>query len=121
MPSLLAVFIATATLTAYQPVAKQTDDSPTWTSEGDRTTKHGVAVSQDMLRDGRVHYGDIILIEGYGMRVVNDCMNKRHKNRIDILVFTHREEQRIGTRPNVKVWRIDYGTEGKASNQPRNK
>ncbi len=103
------------TLTSYQPVAKQTDSSPTWTSIGDRTTKYGVAVSQDMLKDGRVKYGDTIYIEGYGARVVNDCMNKRYTNRVDLLVFTHAEEKRIGTRQNVKVWRIDYATKRKAS------
>lgn len=63
-----------------------------------------------MLRDGRVKYGDILYIEGIGMRVVNDCMHHRYTNRVDVLVFTYKEEKRIGTRKNVKVWRIDYET-----------
>ena len=105
---LLAVALVGLTLTSYQPIAKQTDSSPTWTSIGDRTTKFGVAVSQDMLADGRVKYGDVLYIEGVGYRVVNDCMNKRHTNRIDVLVFTYAEEKRIGTR-KVGVWRITDG------------
>lgn len=104
----LMTLVAVAIVTGYQPVAKQTDNSPTWTSVGDRTTKYGVAVSQDMLKDGRVKYGDILYIEGFGARVVNDCMNARHTNRVDLLVFTHKEEKRIGVRNNVKVWRVDY-------------
>lgn len=106
---IIAVALVGLTMTAYQPVAKQTDSSPTWTSEGDRTTKHGVAVSQDMLADGRVKYGDVLYIDGVGYRVVNDCMNKRHVNRIDVLVFTHAEERRIGTRSGITVWRISNG------------
>jgi 3D (Asp-Asp-Asp) domain-containing protein len=95
------------TMTAYRPVAQQTDDSPTWTSIGDRATKFGVAVSQDMLKDGRVKYGDVLYIPGVGYRIVNDCMNARHKNRIDVLVFTHAEEKKIGERRNVRVYRLE--------------
>ncbi len=112
--------VATVTLTSYQPIATQTDDSPTWTSEGDRTTKYGVAVSQDMLKDGRVKYGDILIIEGMKQpRVVNDCMNKRYKNRIDVLVFTTKEEHSIGTRHNVKVWRLIYEQKEKVCHFPK--
>ena len=108
-----AVLLGFLTVTSYRPLANQTDSSPTWTSIGDRTTKFGVAVSQDMLKDGRVKYGDVLLVEGYGYRVVNDCMAVRHKNRIDLLVFTHAEEKRVGTR-QLKVWRIkNEGSLGK--------
>lgn len=102
---ILTVFLGLMPVTSYQPVASQTDSSPTWTSIGDRTTKFGVAVSQDLLKSGRVRYGDVLYIEGVGMRVVNDCMNARHKNRIDILVFTYAEEKRMGTR-TLRVWRL---------------
>ncbi len=93
--TILAAALA-VTLTAYQPIASQTDSSPTWTSEGDRTSKHGCAVSQDLLRSGRVKYGDVLFVPGYGYRVVNDTMNVRHHNRVDLLVFTRKEEQAVG-------------------------
>lgn len=93
-------------LTGYQPVSKQTDSSPTWTSIGDRTTKFGVAVSQDLLADGRVKYGDVLYIPGFGYRVVNDCMNARHRNRVDILVFTQAEEKKVGVR-KITVYKLE--------------
>lgn len=65
----------------------------------------GVAVSQDLLKDGTVKYGDVLYIEGVGMRVINDCMHPRHHRRLDVLVFTYAEEKRIGTR-RCKVWRV---------------
>lgn len=100
-----AILIGVLTVTSYQPIAKQTDDSPTWTSIGDRTTRFGCAVSRDLLASGKIKYGDAIYIEGYGIRIVNDCMHSRHSNSIDLLVFTHEEEHAIGTR-HKKVWRI---------------
>jgi 3D (Asp-Asp-Asp) domain-containing protein len=100
-----AIPLGTLTVTSYQPIPAQTDNSPTWTSIGDRTTKFGAAVSQDMLKDGRVKYGDVLYIPTLGYRVVNDCMNARHKNAVDLLVFTHKEEKAVGVR-HIRVYKI---------------
>jgi 3D (Asp-Asp-Asp) domain-containing protein len=108
------------TVTAYRPIARQTDDSPTWTSIGDRTTVYGVAVSQDLLCKvnkhcrrnvalcdrSKIHYGDVLLIEGVGPRIVNDCMAPRHRNHLDVLVLTYADEKRFGTR-HVKAFRLE--------------
>lgn len=102
------VLLGVLTVTSYRPVANQTDSSPTWTSIGDRTTKFGCAVSQDLLKSGAVHYGDIVYVENYGYRVVNDTMNPRHKQHVDLLVFTHDEEKAIGTR-HLRVYVIQQG------------
>lgn len=99
------ILLGTMTLTSYRPIPEQTDDSPTYTSIGDRTTKFGCAVSQDLLKNGLVAYGDILYIPGYGYRVVNDTMNARHKNHVDLLVFTHNEEKAVGVR-HLKVFKV---------------
>lgn len=93
------------TLTAYQPIPSQTDSSPTWTSIGDRTTKFGCAVSQDLLKSGRVKYGDVLHVPGWGYRVVNDTMNARHTNAVDLLVFTLAEEKKVGVR-RITVYKL---------------
>lgn len=105
-----AILLGVLTVTSYQPIPAQTkpECKDKWhceTSVGDRLTMYGVAVSQDMLKDGRVHYGDVLYVPGFGWRVVNDCMNHRHKNAIDLLVVTHDEEKRVGVR-HLKVYRI---------------
>lgn len=97
------ILLGMLTVTSYRPVAEQTKPECTSrdhcrTSIDDGITKFGVAVSQDMLADGRVHYGDILFVKGYGYRVVNDCMNKRHRNSIDLLVLTRNEEKAVGIR-----------------------
>jgi len=76
------------------------------TAEGDGITRHGVAVSQDLLKSGRVRYGDVLYIDGFGFRVVNDCMNARITNAVDLLVFTKAEEKAVGVqRRNVYLVR----------------
>lgn len=99
------VVLGVLTVTSYRPIQSQTDDSPTWTSIGDRTTKFGIAVSQDLLKSGVVKYGDVLYIPGVGFRIVNDCMAVHKKNAVDILVFTHKEEKRFGVR-HLKVYKV---------------
>jgi 3D (Asp-Asp-Asp) domain-containing protein len=101
----ILVLLGTLTVTSYRPIKSQTDNSPTWTSIGDMTTMYGVAVSQDFLKSGKIHYGDVLYIPGFGFRIANDCMHKRKRNSIDLLVFTKREEIQIGTR-HLKVYKI---------------
>ena len=73
----------------------------------------GVAVSQDLLKSGKVHYGDIVLIEGYGYKIVNDTMNARIHNAVDMMVFTKSEERRVGVRhARVYVLSQPFNTPG---------
>lgn len=99
------VLIGTLQITAYRPIPSQTDDSPTWTSIGDRTTIYGMAVSQDLLRKGVVKYGEILCVDGGPCRVVNDCMGYKARRSVDLLVITHAQEKAIGLH-RKKVWRL---------------
>lgn len=103
-----ALLLGILTVTSYRPTPAQTKPECTSrdhcrTAIDDGVTKYGLAVSQDMLKDGRVHYGDILYIEGYGWRIVNDCMNVRHKNSVDLMVLTKADERAVGVR-KIKVW-----------------
>lgn len=104
------VLIGTLTVTAYQPVPAQTRKGchgihDCFTANGDIPTKYGVAVSQDLLKSGQLHYGEPLYIEGIGWRIINDTMNARHKNHVDIMVWTHDAERAIGTR-HVRVYHV---------------
>ena len=90
-------------VTSYRPVPAQTKPEclnrhNCETAIGDGITMFGVAVSQDFLKSGQIHYGDILYVPGFGYRVVNDTMNARHKRSVDLLVFTREEEKRVGVR-----------------------
>ncbi len=104
---LVSLLLGNFTVTSYRSVKSQTDDSPYRTSTGEKTSPDGVAVSQDLLCkdclrlhkrcacpvDVRLHYGDWVFIEGVGFKRLNDVMNKRHKQRMDVWVSTLAEEK----------------------------
>lgn len=126
MTVLELVFLGALQLTSYRPVPAQTDSTPFITSTGERVHKHGAAVSRDLLcplsygrnknhtigssrrcDPSRLHYDDWIFIDGYGLKVVNDVMHERHKQAVDMLVFTYKEEKGVGLRQEVAVWKIE--------------
>lgn len=105
------VLLGALQVTSYQPTPAQTRPECKTrfdcdTAIGDRPTKYGMAVSQDLLANGSVHYGDILYIDGLGYRVVNDTMNSRHKKCVDLMVYSKKEEHRIGVR-KLNVYKVN--------------
>lgn len=96
-------------ITSYRPIAAQTKPACTSrdhcrTSTDDGITKYGAAISQDLLANGTVHYGDILLVDGIDRFVIiNDCMGVRAHHAVDLLVFTRDEEKAIGVK-HLRVW-----------------
>ena len=60
---------------------------------------YSIAVSQDLIH----LLGERVYIKGIGVRRVNDLMNKRHKNRIDILMPTVSEAINFGNRDLIMI------------------
>lgn len=88
--------IHNVTVTMYQPVPSQTDDTPNITADGtvikvDRASEYRyVAVSQNMLikNGGFLNFGDYVWVDAgkkSGVYQVRDVMNRRFTDRIDIL------------------------------------
>ena len=101
---LLGILVATS----YRPVPEQTkpectNRSTCRTANGENVSQLGVAVSQDYLNSGVLHYGDCLYIDGVGFRIVNDCLNRRYKRRVDVFVYTLAQEKKFGVR-HLKVW-----------------
>ena len=100
------------TATMYYPVVGQCDSDPLTTASmrvinPNKASEHKwIAMSRDLLKrwKGKFNYGDRVRLIGTkvkdGVYTIVDCMNKRFKNKIDIL-----ETQ--GTKPykfeNVKI------------------
>jgi 3D (Asp-Asp-Asp) domain-containing protein len=94
--------------TAYRPVSWQTkpecvNRDKCRTSINENVSELGVAVSQDLLASGQVHYRDVLFIDGVGYRIVNDCLNARIHNSVDVFVYTRAEEKAFGIR-HLNVW-----------------
>lgn len=108
--SIPAVLLGVLTITAYRPVPQQTKPSCTdrrhcETSIGENVSELGCAVSQDLLKSGKVHYRDIIIVEGFAPRIVFDTMNPRIHNAIDLFVYTKKEEHEVGIQ-HRRIWVI---------------
>ena len=111
------VLLGVLQITSYRPIPAQTKPEcvnrhQCETSIGDGITMYGIAASQDMLKSGEVHYGDIVLVDGYGYRVINDCLGPRAHRAFDLLVFTRAQEKAVGVR-HLKVWLVSQPTKEK--------
>ncbi len=121
--ALALILIGIFQVTSYRSVPNQTDSSPFYTSTGEKVSSDGIAISQDLLCDdckkmharckylksNKLHYGDWLYIELVGPKRVNDVMNIRHKNRIDVWVEKLADEKEFHRRfghIKLKVFRI---------------
>lgn len=97
------------TLTCYQPVKEQCDDTPLVTADNSE-------IDLDKLKNGEIRWCAIsrnllylfpkdkpkrVYIEGYGIYEVKDKMNKRYNHRLDILI--HPDDDTRIMEKNVKV------------------
>lgn len=119
-----ALMVITAKSTAYNSLAAQTDSTPFVTATGARTRFGVVALSRDLLR--RIPYGSIVRIEDLGTWangrgrgtynrmlsgvnfIVEDTMNIRKRNTIDVWMPTRRAAIQWGAR-QIRVTVIRLG------------
>jgi hypothetical protein len=111
------------TLTIYNPEEGQCDADPLITANNShidldklrRNEIRWMALSRDLLKrwNGAFNYGDTVLLQAGdasidGLWVINDNMNKRFKNRGDLLF--HKDSRSTGIWKNVKINRLDKKT-----------
>ena len=109
------------TLTAYNAEARQTDSTPNQTAIMEKPVPGWtVAVSQDLKN----WLGKKVYIEGVGVRKVNDLMNKRYSNRIDVCMGERKQSLNFGVKKNRQVVLLDgymaHGQKCYESNMFRN-
>ncbi len=91
------------TATAYSPRAQETDDTPWETATLTRCVEgRTIAVSQDHVD----WLGRRVYIPGYGVRVVEDLMNKRFTDRIDFFIEDTAQAERFGVK-QLKIILLD--------------
>ncbi len=104
------------TLTIYNPEENQCDDSPLITANNSRIDLdklrrneiRWMALSRNLLKrwNGAFNYGDTVSLQSGdasidGLWVINDNMNKRFKDRGDLLF--HHDSRSTGIWKNVKI------------------
>ena len=81
----MVVPAAKVTITCYNSHPSQTDDTPNITAFNTTVKPGGIAVSWDLFERGFTH-GVKVYLEGFGVLTVNDLMNRRFENRVDVWV-----------------------------------
>ncbi len=96
--------------TVYNAVPEQTNSDPGNTAtmfklDLSNPYKHRIiAVSRDLLKTFPYHSKVIVCGTGYdGVYIIEDTMNKRYTNRIDLLI---NQEMQIGNWPNATIRKI---------------
>ncbi len=85
----------TVRTTGYEAKAEQCDATPTITASNGKTKAgRGVAVSRDLYQSGWT-FGKKVWISGIGERTIDDLMHEKWKKRVDVLVASEGEAQRI--------------------------
>lgn len=109
----------TVTVTAYNSLAYQTSADPNITAWGDSLVPgmKCIAVSRDLISHGLKH-NTPVRIEGFdGIFIVNDKMNRRWKNRIDIYMDNDVKKAKKWGKRKLK---ISYGVLRVEENIPEN-
>jgi 3D (Asp-Asp-Asp) domain-containing protein len=106
------ILLGTLQITSYRATPAQTkpdctDREHCYTAIGENVSELGVAISQDLLASGKVRYRDVLFIDGVGYRIVDDCLNARIHNAVDVFVYTKAEERAFGVR-HAHVWLVQW-------------
>ena len=90
---------ANVTVTCYNSHVSQTDSTPFVTAFNTKTGPGTIAVSRDLLDRGFTPFSKV-WIEGFGIYTVNDIMNRRYTNRVDIWID---QEAKVFKREDVRI------------------
>ena len=75
-------------ITSYNNHSNQTDDSPNIMASNRLVYEGAIAISRDLKNKYKLKWGDIIYIETLQRYfIIEDLMNERFKNRLDIFSF----------------------------------
>lgn len=97
--------VRVVTVTAYNPVEDQTDSDPLIAASMRKVRAGTIAVSRDLFDQGWV-FGRKVRIEGLGIFEINDLMNKRYTQRVDIFMWDENEARSFGKK-NAKAALLD--------------
>ncbi len=107
----------TVTATAYTAREEECNSQPWITASGTPSRVGVIAVSRDIERSG-IRLGDLVIIKGMGLFRVEDRMNKRWENRIDILHANLKAARRFAKRKVEIMWVERQQTANRESSRP---
>jgi 3D (Asp-Asp-Asp) domain-containing protein len=92
------------TLTAYSSTVEQCDATPYLTASDQSVHVGIIAVSDDLMKELGLRFGQRVLIPGYGLFEIQDRMHPRWHRRVDIWQENSEVARRFGNRPGTIIW-----------------
>lgn len=94
-------------VSAYTPTVEECDDTPFINAAGKHVREGTVAVSPDLKEQGWT-FGKRVYIKNVGIFVIEDVMNPRWKNKLDVFMFDRDRAIQFGLK-NTKAVLLDRG------------
>jgi 3D (Asp-Asp-Asp) domain-containing protein len=92
-------------VTAYTPTVRECNEEPFVAASMRRVKAGTVAVSRDLFEQGWV-FGRKVYIQGHGIFEINDLMNSRFSNCVDVFMWDSGKAREFG-RQRLKVALLD--------------
>lgn len=92
--------VKNVTVTAYSPRKIETDDDPTVTASMTKVREGIIAVSRDLFENGWT-FGKKVYIKGHGVFEIQDLMNERFENRIDVFMWNTKKARKFGKNETI--------------------
>ena len=99
----IKAWLIPVTVTTYNPVEAQTDDTPLVTASNKKVKEGMVALSRDLEEEFDLEFGDEVYLLGLGRFIFEDRMHKRWRRRADILMLSEEEARVFGVRCSFLV------------------
>lgn len=96
------------TITSYNNEIRQCDDTPNIMASNRLVYEGAVAISRDLKKKHNIKYGDLVYIKVFdSFFVIEDTMNERIKNTIDVFKFDKKESLKINFKnQDVIIYKI---------------
>lgn len=100
------LYAITVTVTSYNPLEAQCDDTPLIDSNNKLVMPGTVAIPQGFRKKIGIKLGQTILLEDLGLFTVTGHMNDRFEEqpKIDVISFIPKWSKRFGVREDVKMY-----------------
>jgi 3D (Asp-Asp-Asp) domain-containing protein len=92
-------------VTAYTPTVRECNAEPLIAASMRKVRLGTVAVSRDLFEQGWV-FGKKVYIQGHGIYEINDLMNRRLENSMDVFMWEEKQAREFGRR-QLKVALLD--------------
>jgi len=86
------------TVSAYNPLPGQTDDTPLITASNSVVREGYCALSRDLERQLNLKFGDLIFLDGIGACQFQDRMHRRKRKAVDLFMWEKSDAVQFGRR-----------------------